>query len=138
MQTTNPFGLGLAATFGVSALLLGFTGAMPARADGWDNYGRSHVYREIADVRRDERTLRALEAQHDEARRRHDWPRMHSLDRRISDLRRHINEDRRDIREDIGRSRDRDRNDRYGSSDRYRTDDGYREDRARYRDRYDR
>jgi hypothetical protein len=134
MKTANKFGFGLAATIGLSALLMGLAGATPAQADEWEHYGRGHIYREIADVRRDERLLRVLQAEHDEARRCHDWPRMHALDRRISDLRRHIEQDRRDIREDISRTRDRDRY----RSDRYRSDDRYREDRARYRVRYDR
>lgn len=141
MKTTSKFGFGLAATIGISALLMGLSGAAPARADDWESYGRSHVYREIADVRRDERLLRNLQAEHDEARRCHDWPRMHALDRRIADLRRHIEHDRRDIHEDIRATRDRDRYDRYSSSDRYGSSDRYRydrdrEDRARYRDRY--
>ncbi len=121
MKTTKRFGLGLAATLGISALFLGFAGATPAHADDWDSYGRGHIYRDIADVRRDERILRDLQDRHDEARRRHDWNRMHALDRRIDDLRRHINNDRRDIRQDINRRRDRDRNDRtrYRDYDRY-------------------
>jgi hypothetical protein len=128
MKTTNRFGLGLAATLGISALFLGFAGATPAHADDWDHYGSGHIYRDIADVRRDERLLRDLQFRHDEARRHHDWDRMHALDRRIAYLRRHIEHDRRDIREDIHRRRDRDRDDRY------------RTDRSRYRDsdRYDR
>ena len=124
MKTNNRFGMGLAATLGASALFLGLAGATPTRADGWESYGRNHIYRDIADVRRDERLLRQLQAEHDEARRCHDWPRMHAMDRRIDALRRHIDEDRRDIREDI--SRNRDSNDR-NRSDRYRTE--YRGDR---------
>ena len=155
MKTANGIGMGLAATFGLSALLVGLAGATPARADSWDDYGRNHVYSDIADVRRDERTLRDLQAEHDEARRCHDWNRMHALDRRIAALRRHINDDRRDIRIDVnlGRDRgqihysDRSRGDRYSDSrynnDRYRDDrsrdDRNRDDRGRYRDdRYNR
>jgi len=128
--------MGLAATLGLSALLMGPLGATRANADDWDHYGRGHVYRDIADVRRDERILVRLQAEHDEARRCHDWPRMHALDRRIDDLRRHIDEDRRDIRRDVNRER-------YNSSDRYRDSsyryDSYRYDRdGRYRVRDDR
>jgi hypothetical protein len=126
--------MGLAATLGLSALFMGPLGASKASADDWERYGRSHIYRDIADVRRDERILRRLQDEHDEARRCKDWPRMHALDRRIADLRRHIDEDRRDIRHDINR-------DRYQSSDRYRNDNyrngsyrdsGYRYDSSRY------
>ena len=143
MKTNHPFGLGLAATFGLSALLFGLGGAAPAHADDWNGYGRGHIYRDIQDVRRDERVLRDLQARHDEARRCHDWDRMHALDRQISDLRRHIDNDRRDIRRDVSRDRDtynssyRYRDSRYGSGDAYRRDrTRYRDD--RYNDRYDR
>jgi len=132
MVKTNRFRIWPVAALGLSALMFGLAGTTSARADTWDNYGKGHVYREIADVRRDERILRELQAEHDEARRCHDWRRMHDLDRRISDLRRHINEDRRDIRRDLDRRRDNARYDgRYdnGRSDRYRTTD-----RVRYRD----
>jgi hypothetical protein len=109
----------------LSALMMGPLGTARANADDWEGYGRGHVYRDIADVRRDERILRNLQAEHDEARRCHDWSRMHALDRRIDDLRRHIDSDRRDIRRDVNR-------DRYRDSD-YRRD-SYRNDRdGRYR-----
>ena len=103
----HTFGFGLAATLGLSALFMGLSGATPAMADDWEHYGRGHIYRDIADVRRDERILADLQARHDEARRHHDWPRMHELDRRIDALRRHIREDRRDIRRDHEERRDR-------------------------------
>jgi hypothetical protein len=122
MQSTSRLGMGIAATVGLSALLMGLAGAAPARADAYDGYGRGHVYREVADVRRDEARLRDLQDEHDEARRCHDWRRMHDLDRRIDDLRRHINEDRRDIRQDV-------------RHDRYRSDRSDRQD-AHYRIRY--
>lgn len=96
-------GLSLAATIGLAAVFASLTGAAPARADDWDHNGRGHVYRDIADIRRDERLLQELQARHDEARHYHDWPRMHAMDRRIADLRRHIEHDRREIRERRGR-----------------------------------
>src|SRR5689334_13137560 len=116
MKSTNLFRTGLAATLGLSALLIGVTAAAPARADDWEHYGRNHVYRDIQDVRRDERILRNLEDRRDDARRHRDWSEVRRLDRRISDLRRHIDRDRRDIRRDINRNRD----------DRYRDNDDYR------------
>ena len=123
--------MGIAATFGLSALMLGPLGATRANADDWERYGRGHIYRDIADIRRDERILRRLQDEHDEARRCHDWPRMHALDRQIADLRRHIDHDRREIRREIER-------DRYQSSDRYRND-SYRNGSYRYDSyRYDR
>jgi hypothetical protein len=46
MMTANrTFGLGLASTFGLSALLIGMAAAAPARADEFDRYGRNHVSR---------------------------------------------------------------------------------------------
>jgi hypothetical protein len=126
MISINRRGLGLAATFGFSALLIGLAAAAPARADDFDRYGRNHVYRDIADVRRDEALLRDLQYQHDEARRCHDWSRMHAIDRQIADLRCHIDEDRRDIHRDVNR----DRAD-YHTRDRYRNDSGY----SNYRNR---
>jgi hypothetical protein len=131
MISKKPFGFGMAAAIGVSALLLGVAGAAPAHADSWDSYGRNHVYRDVADVRRDESRLRDLQFRHDEARRHHDWDRMHALDRQIADLRRHIDHDRREIR------------DERRADNRYRDNDRNRNDRLRYRDssyrdRYDR
>ena len=127
MKRMNPFRMGLAATLGISALLIGVTASAPARADDWEGYGRNHIYRDIQDVRRDERILRNLEDRRDDARRHHDWSEVRRLDRRISDLRRHIDKDKRDIRRDIGRSRD----DRYRDETRYRVHD--RNDDYRYR-----
>jgi hypothetical protein len=124
MTINRRLGMGLAATLGLSALFMSSLGVTKANADDWERYGRGHIYRDVADVRRDERILRNLQAEHDEARRCHDWPRMHALDRRIDDLRRHIDEDRRDIRRDVNR-------DRYNSSNRYR-DSSYRYDSNRY------
>lgn len=143
----NKTGVHLAAALGAGALMLGIAGMTPAHADDWENYGRNHVYRDISDVRRDERLLRDLQERHDEARHHHDWDRMHALDRRISELRRHIDQDRRDIRADVRRNRDRyndagyHTDDRYHDSDRYRNGDRYNSS-DRYRngdhDRYDR
>jgi hypothetical protein len=101
MKSNIRAGVGLAATFVSCALFLGFAGIAPAQADDWDHYGRDHVYRDIRDVRRDERILHNLQDRRDDARRHHDWDRVHSLDRRIHDLQRHIDHDRRDIRADV-------------------------------------
>ncbi|HLJ55703.1 MAG TPA: hypothetical protein VKT77_11745 [Chthonomonadaceae bacterium] len=105
MNTTHRAGIGLTATMGLSALLLGFAGSAPSRADDFDTYPKDHVYREIADVRRDERELRDLQERHDEARRLHDWPRMHEMDRRIADLKWHLRHDRRELRSDLRHDR---------------------------------
>lgn len=102
MKTSNRNGIGLAATVGLSALMLGFAGGSSARADDdADHYAKDHVYREIVDVRRDQQELRDLQARHDEARRLHDWPRMHEMDHRIADLRWHLKHDRRDLHSDL-------------------------------------
>lgn len=131
MTINRRLSMGLAAVLGLSALMMGPLGASRASADDWERYGRGHIYHDISDVRRDERILRRLQDEHDEARRCKDWPRMHALDRRIAELRRHIEDDRRDIRRDLNR-------DRYQSSDRYRND-SYRNSSNRYdSSRYDR
>ncbi|HLJ54900.1 MAG TPA: hypothetical protein VKT77_07640 [Chthonomonadaceae bacterium] len=106
MKTITRFASGIALTAGLAAVLLGGIGASAARADDWESYGRNHIYRDIADIRRDQRILRDLQARHDEARRNHDWPRMHELDRKIAALRRHIESDRRDLHADVRRGRD--------------------------------
>src|SRR5579859_6405742 len=116
-----------AAALGAMALFIGAVGASPAKADD-DDYGyqgRRHIYRDIADVRRDEARLRGLERRCADERRERDWVQVRSLDRQISDLRYHIQNDRRDIHRDIDRTRrDHDRDD-------YR----YRRDRDDHRDR---
>ncbi len=147
MILSNRPGLGLAATLGFSALLMGFAGMSSARADDWDRYGRGNVYAGFQDVRRDEQVLRDLEYRRDEARRCRRWDEARSLDFEIRDLRHHIDRDRREIHVDIRLGRDRfsyderrrvdDRRD-----DRYRND-RRRDDRTRYRTddgngRYDR
>jgi hypothetical protein len=97
---------------GMAALLFALAGAGPVRADD-DYYARRddhHIYRDVADVRRDEARLRDLERRRAEERRERDWDHVRRLDRQITDLRWHIDHDRRDIRRDIDHAR-RDRND---------------------------
>lgn len=129
MKTFTRAFAGIATATAFAALLL-TAGGGAARADDWEYYGRGHVYRDIQDLRRDQRILDRLEDRRDYLRRSRDWDAVRALDRRIAELRRHIDHDRRDLRRDIDRIRD----ERYRDRDDYRSRD---RDDFRFRDRSD-
>jgi hypothetical protein len=104
--------LGIAATLGAGALMLGIGASSPALAQ--DRGDWRNVRHESRDIQRDYNRLHDLEYRRDQEARRHDWHDVRVLDNQIADLRRHIERDRHEVNRDRDRSYyrgDRDRDD---------------------------